>query len=312
MAFNIGASLVAPLIFGLVIFPMFPARDPLAYRVIGILCGAISIPPFLIAFWGTEEKEEFQEESPPPIWESMRYVMRNVAFRYTLAIRVLSWMPVVIAQAIFAYFLLYWTGMTEDQASIVQGVILITALPSLPVILWLSRKLEKKTAYIIAAASWAVVMFSILFIPQGAQVPIYAVAALAGFGVAAAHLLPRAMDPDVLEVDEMMSGLRQEGAYTGVAVFVDKLGRSIILALLPLVLSLAGYIQPTPDNPTPPQPTSALTALRILISIFPTALLIASIIVAQRYPITRKRYTRIHRRLLRKRLRRQQTAEIHE
>lgn len=303
MAFNIGASLAAPLLFGLVIFPMFPARDPRAFRVIGLICGAISIPPFLIAFLATRERSEFQEESALPLWNSLRFVLRNVAFRYTLAIRILSWMPVVIAQAIFAYFLIYWTGMTEDETSLVQAAIMVVALLCLPLVLWLARRLEKKTAYIIAAASWAVVMLAILLVPQGAKAPAYVIAALAGFGVSAAHLLPRAMEPDVLEVDELMSGRRQEGAYTGVAVFVDKLARALILGLLPAVLYWSGYVQPTAADPVPPQPASALRALQLLISILPALLLAVSILVAQRYPITRQRYAEIHQKLVARRLR---------
>ena len=303
MAFNIGASLAVPLRFGLVVFPMFPARDPRAFRVIGFICGAISIPPFLIAFLATRERPEFQEESALPLSKSLRFVLRNVAFRYTLAIRILSWMPVVIAQAVFAYFLIYWTGMTEDETSVVQGVILATALLFLPIVLWLSRRLEKKTAYVIAAASWTVVMLAILLVPQGARIPAYAIAALAGFGVSAAHLLPRAMEPDVLEVDELMSGRRQEGAYAGVAVFVDKLARALILGLLPTVLYWSGYVQPTALDPLPSQPASALRALQLLMSVLPALLLTASILVARRYPITRGRYAEMRQKLVARRLR---------
>ena len=301
MAFNIGASLAVPLLLGLVIFPRFPDRDPRAFLTVGLLFGALSIPPFLSVFFGTRERPEFQAESPPPLWESFRFVLRNYAFRYTLTIRILSWMPVVVAQGVFAYFLIYWTGMTEDETSLVQGTIMLVAFLCLPLVLWLSRRFEKKTAYIIAASTWTVVMLGILLVPQQVKWPAYLIAALAGFGVSAAHLMPRAMDPDVLEVDELMSGRRQEGAYTGVAVFVDKLARAAILALLPAVLRWTGYVQPTAADPTPAQPASALTGLRLLISVLPAALLVVSILVAWRYPITRSRFAEMRRELARRR-----------
>lgn len=306
MAVNITASLATPLILGLVIFPMFPERDPSAYLTIGILCGAISVPPLIATFFGTRERPSFQAQEPLPLGETLRFVVRNVALRYTLAIRILSWMPVVIAQSVFAYFLIYWTGMTEDETSMVQGVIMAVALICLPVILWLAKRFEKKTAYIIAAASWAVVMLSIALVPQGVKPPAYLIAALAGFGVSAAHLLPRAMEPDVLEVDELMSGRRQEGAYSGIAVFVDKLARAAVLALLPAVLGWAGYVQPPSGNVTVAQPQSALTAMRILLSVVPAVLLVISTVVAWRYPITRKRYARIRLRIARRRARQQE------
>jgi len=301
MAVSIAAGLAAPLLFGLVIFPMFPDRDPRAYQTIGLICGASFIPPLLIAFLGTRERPEFQQESALPLREAVRFVLRNVPFRYALAISILSWMPVVIAQAVFAYYFIYWTGMTENETSLVQVAILGLALLFLPVVLWLARRLEKKTAYIVAAATWAVVMLTILWIPQGAKVLAAVLASLSGFGVAAAHLLPSAMMPDVLEVDQLMSGRRQEGIYMGVTVFVGRLAQAVVLALLPIALRWSGYVQPTPQNPTPSQPGSALNALRLLLAILPATLLAASIVVARAYPLTRKRHAEIRRELERRR-----------
>jgi len=301
MAFNIAASLITPVVFSLLIFPRFPERDPRAFLIIGLICGAISVPPFLAAFFAARERPDFQEEAALPLMRSIRFVMRNVVFRYTVAIRVLSWMPVVIAQAVFAYFLIYWSGMTQDETSLTQGVILAAAFLCLPLVYWLCRRFEKKAAYMIAAATWAVVMLSIILVPQGVKWAAYLVAALAGLGVSAAHVIPRALDTDVLEVDEVVSGIRQEGAYAGVTVFIDKLARSVVLALLPAVLSWTGYVQPTLANSAPVQPLSALTSMRVMISFFPAALLVISIVVAWNYPITRRRYARIRKGLERRR-----------
>ncbi len=195
---------------------------------------------------------------------------------------------------------MYWTGLTEDETSLLQGIILAVALVFLPVVLWLARRFEKKTAYIIAGASWTLVMLAIWPVPPQARAPIYVLAALAGFGVAAAHLIPSAMDPDVLEADELMSGRRQEGAYTGVTVFVHKLAQAAVLALLPAALRWSGYVQPSAINPLPSQPASALTALRLLVSILPALLLAVSIVVAWFYPITRQRYTEMRQELARR------------
>ena len=301
MAFNIGISLIAPVAFSLLIFPRFAARDPQAFLIIGLITGAISVPPFLIAFFAVRERSDFQEEAALPLKQSVRCVVRNRVFHYTMAIRVLSWMPVVIAQAVFAYFLIYWAGMSQDETSLTQAVIMLAAFLCLPLVFWLCRRFEKKTAYIISAATWAVVMLSIILVPQNTKWAAYLVAALAGLGVSAAHVIPRAMDTDVLEIDEVVSGSRQEGAYAGVTVFGDKRARSVVLALLPAILSWTGYVQPTPANPAPVQPLSALTSMRFMISFLPAVLLVISIVVAWNYPITRRRHARIRKGLERRR-----------
>ncbi|MBN1260475.1 MAG: MFS transporter [Anaerolineae bacterium] len=297
MAVSIGAGLLAPLLLGLVIFPMFPDRSPVAYQTIGFASGAAFIPPILIAFFGTRERPEFQIAGALPFRESLGYVARNRAFRYTILLRLLSWMPVVIVQGVFAYYLIYWTGMSEDETSIAQGIILGAAFVTLPVVVWLSRRFEKKLSYIIATTSWALIMIAIFLIPQGAKLPAYVLGALAGFGVAAAHVIPSAMSPDVMEVDELMSGHRQEGAYAGLEVFIDKLARMLVLAILPAILRAAHYIQPSEANPFPSQPASALQALRILVSFVPAILLLASLVVAWYYPLTRSRYQEIQQEL---------------
>ena len=153
----------------------------------------------------------------------------------------------------------------------------------------------------IAMGSWAVVMVAIFWIPQGVKLPIYILGALAGFGVSAAHVLPQAMSPDAMEVDEMMSGTRQEGAYAGVMVFIDKLARMIALSILPLVLRWTSYVQPTDANPMPAQPDSALMALRVLVSFAPALLLLASMPVARAHPMTRARHSEITAELMARR-----------
>jgi glycoside/pentoside/hexuronide:cation symporter, GPH family len=293
MAVSIAAGLLAPLVIGLVIFPMFPPRAPAAYRTIGFVSGMTFIPPLLIAFAGTRERDVFRRAAPPPIKETIGYVFRNRVFRSIVALRLLSWVPVMIVQAVFAYYLIYWTGMTEDETSLVQGAILAAAFLFLPLVVYLSKRMEKQRAYVIAMESWAIVMAAIFWVPRGAKFPVYILGALAGFGVSAAHVLPQAMSPDALEVDELMSGTRQEGAYAGVMVFVDKLARMIALSTLPLVLRWADYVQPTDAEPLPAQPDSALLALRVLVSFAPAALLLLSVPVARAHPMTRARHREI-------------------
>lgn len=297
MVVTIAAGVLVPVLFGVVIFPMFPDRDPRSYQTLGVICGISFIPAYLTTFFGTRERPGFQQENAPPLGETAQHMLRNKPFRYTLAIYVLGWMPVTIAQALFAYYFIYWIGMNENEVSLVQGLIMTMAWLLLPIVLWMAQRLEKKSAYIIAAGSWAVIMLATLMVPEGAKPPAYILCALSGFGIAAIHLLPSAMLPDALEVDELTSGRRQEGAYAGVTVFAGKLGQMAVLALLPMVLRWSGYNQPGPEDPNPTQPVLALLTLRLLISIMPALLLGASMMVAWLYPLTRQRHAEIRREL---------------
>jgi GPH family glycoside/pentoside/hexuronide:cation symporter len=295
MFVSIVAGLLAALIFGLFVFPAF--SDPqTAFLVIGISCGISFIPTVLATFFGTRERAEFRAVETVSFLESLRFLVRNREWRHIVAIRLLSWLPVDIASTVFAYLLIYWSGMTEGEASIMQALILASATLFLPLVLWMARRLEKKNAYIIATASWVVFMLAILLIPQGAKLPVYIVAIGAGLGVSSAHVLPNAMSPDVLEVDELMSGERQEGIYSGINVFVRKLSTMLVIFLTGLVLKWSGYVENAPQ-----QTPQTLTAIRLIISVLPAIVLLASIVIAWRYSLTRQRHAEIQEELRQRR-----------
>jgi GPH family glycoside/pentoside/hexuronide:cation symporter len=262
----------------------------------GLACAGLFVPTTLIAYFGTRERPEFQIEPPPHPLEGLRFVMRNREWWYTLGMRIASWMPVDIASAVFAYYLIYWIGMDEVGASLVQAVILASATLCLPLILWMSRRWEKKVAFIVSIASWAVVMLGTLFVPRGAVPLAYLVAFLVGPGVSAAHVLPTAMGADALEVDELESGKRQEGVYAGFEVFVRKLSTKLVLAGVGPVLAWSGYAENAAQ-----QTPQALTAIRVTIAVVPAVILAGAVVVAWAYPLTRTRHQEIQAELARRR-----------
>jgi GPH family glycoside/pentoside/hexuronide:cation symporter len=288
MAVSIGGGLLAALLFALVIFPRFPEGDPSAFLTVGVVSGVIFVPPLLVTFFSTRERSEVQNTEAPSPMDGLRFVLRNRPWRYTLGMSLLSWMPVDIAAALFPYFLIYWIGMSEGDSNIVLFVILQSALLFLPLVLWLAQRLEKKTAFILATAFWIVVQLGILLVPRGAQLAAYLVAFAAGFGVSSAHVLPNAMMPDVLEVDELASGRRQEGVYAGFSVFVRKLSTGLVLSVLGPSVAWSGYVEGATE-----QSAKALTTIWLLIALLPALLLAAATVVARAYPITRERHAEV-------------------
>jgi GPH family glycoside/pentoside/hexuronide:cation symporter len=294
MFISIVAGLVTAIGFSLVLDATPDERT--AFWVMGLLSSALFVVTILVTFFGTHERISFQALTPARPLESLRFVLRNRDWWYTLGMRIMSWIPVDVASAVFAYFLIYWIGMQTMEASLVQAVLLGSAALSMPVIVWMTRRWEKKTAFIIATASWAVVMLVLLFIPRGARHLVYPIAVLVGPGVAAAHALPTAMSADTLDVDELNSGKRQEGIYAGFEVFIRKLSTKLVLAGIGPVLAWAGYVEGA-ERQTP----QTLTAIRLLIALVPAIVLFGAIAVAWRYPLTRKRHHDIQAELAQRR-----------
>ena len=104
------------------------------------------------------------------------------------------------------------------------------------------------------------------------------------------------MAPDVLEVDELTSGRRQEGIYAGFSVFVRKLSTGLVLSIIGPALAWSGYMEDAVR-----QPPRTLTTIRLLIALLPAALLAASILIARAYPITRQRHAEVQAELAHRR-----------
>ena len=93
-------------------------------------------------------------------------------------------------------------------------------------------------------------------------------------------------------MDELASGTRQEGIYSGFTVLARKLSTGIVLALVGPVLAWSGYSEGLET-----QSPAALTAIRLLITLLPAALLITVCVVAWFYPLTRQRHIAIQQEL---------------
>jgi GPH family glycoside/pentoside/hexuronide:cation symporter len=106
------------------------------------------------------------------------------------------------------------------------------------------------------------------------------------------------MAPDVLEVDELTSGRRQEGIYAGFSVFVRKLSTGLVLSIIGPALAWSGYVESAAE-----QTTSVLTTIRLLMAILPATLLAASTLIAWAYPITRQRHAELQAELAHRRTR---------
>ena len=224
----------------------------------------------------------------------------------------LNWITFDLVALLLPFYLLYWIGRGDMRASVnlfgismplesaVFALLLVTATAVLPFWLWLSRRLGKHIAYIIGMVFWAAVQIGIFLVQPGQITLVLWMAFLAGLSVSAAHVLPDAMFPDVIEWDELRTGRRQEGIYYGVKNFIRKLTGALAIFLALQVLGWFGYQSPPEGAKVFMQPPTTLVAIRLLIGPVGAVLLFSAVITTWFYPLTRVRHARI-RSLLEKR-----------
>jgi GPH family glycoside/pentoside/hexuronide:cation symporter len=281
MAFSIIGSLVAFVVPLIIIGKMHPENAPRVFMM-GWIFGAISAIPPLLTFFGTREKPEYYAQSQPRIRESLKAVWKNRPFLFAAGIFLFTWTAIDIIQAFLLYFFKYRMNM-ESQSDLILGTIFIVALLVLPFWDWISRKTDKRKAYIGGMVFLSAVMCTLIFISPAMGLPaVLTLAAFAGIGVSAVHVLTWAIIPDAIEVDELSTGQRHEGIFYSLVSLFKKIASSVAIPLTLLVLDWSGYV----SNAVIQKP-SAILAIRVLIGPVPSVLLLAGIAFAAFYPLNR-------------------------
>jgi len=174
-------------------------------------------------------------------------------------------------------------------SDLIMGTIFIVAIFALPFWEWTSRKLNKRLAYAIGIAFWAVVQIVLINLNSSSPLPqIFLLCGLAGIGVSAAHVLPWSIIPDAIEWDEYQTGERHEGMFYSLITLTQKIASSIAIPLTALFLDMAHY---APNSSV--QPESALLGIRILTGPIPAVLLLIGIGFAIKYPLSREEFNHV-------------------
>jgi len=309
--FNLLASLVTAVAAPAIIDAALAAglNQQQGYLIVAGIFGGLAAIPFLLIFAVVRERYGSADRPQEIVTfgQTVRTAWANVPFRFATLIYMLNWITFDLVALVLPFYLLYWIahgnmlasvpmlGVSLPLESAVFALLLVTATAALPFWLWLSHRLGKHIAYIIGMVFWAGVQIGI-YLVQPMQIHLVLwMAFLAGLSVSAAHVLPDAMFPDVIEWDELRTGRRQEGIYYGVKNFVRKLTGALAIFIALQVLGWFGYRTPPEGATTFVQSPITLTAIRVLIGPTGAVLLFSAVITTWFYPLTRQRHARIRR-----------------
>ncbi|WP_071516101.1 MFS transporter [Geitlerinema sp. PCC 9228] len=276
------------------------------YFTIGAAFGLFSIIPLYWCVWGTKARaDQMQATHQPaeqptsiPLKKQLQIAFTNRPFLFVIGIYLFSWLAVQITATTLKYYVNSWMGLSDTSFYTVAVTVQGTAMVMLSVWSPLSRKLGKKTVYYMGIAMWVIAQGGLFFLQPGQVFLMYMLAVMAGLGVSTAYLIPWSMLPDVIELDELNTGQRREGVFYAFMVVLQKMGLALGLFLVGQALDLAGYVEGTAvDAASVQQPDSALLVIRLAIGPVPTLCLIAGMVLAYFYPITKEKHEEILLRL---------------
>jgi GPH family glycoside/pentoside/hexuronide:cation symporter len=257
------------------------------FALLGVVLGILSMIPPLIVFRITTEKPANKLPEPLSMKQALMQTLGNQPFRMVMGLYLLSWTTASILAAILVYYANYYLKV-PDQANYFVLIAEGCAILFIPLWVWVSKRLDKRRAFIWGSLSWIVVLLAIFSLNSDQLILAYILAALSGSGIATAYVIPWSMVPDVVEYDQLRTGQRSEGSYYAFASFFQKLATGAALWGMGMALAMTNYIVPDTSSTLTSQSEEAINAIRFFIGPVPALLLIFAIFFAWRYPISRE------------------------
>lgn len=284
MFFSILGGLISFVLPMMIIGQMSPGNAGNVF-VMGVVFGIASALPLLLVFFGTREKPYFTHLERPRLMDSLKAALKNRPFVFSAVIYLFTWTSMAIIEANLLFYIKY-VVQRENMSEVIMATIFVTAIISLPLWDWASKKFNKRLAYIYGIAFWAVVQILLITVSASSSLfYLLSLCVLAGIGVGAAHVLPWSIIPDAIEVDELKTGERHEGMFYSLVTLASKVANSIAVPLALAVLDISGYI---PNATT--QPASTITGIRLVVGPIPALLSVGGIVFAILYPLSRQEH----------------------
>lgn len=275
------------------------------YRGMGIAFGLWLAAPWFLVFATTYERFAGGMYRPTPrnenasgqaanseIVSGLKALITHRSYQKLVGTYLFARMAVDLVGSIFAFYFAYWLARPSDLPSTL-AMLLVCVVISLPLWLKISRHMGKRTLFLCGVCWWIAILILLFFAtPEWPRWAIYALAAASGAGYAVADMMPWSMLGDVIDEDELNSGERREGLYSGVFTFVRKLGGGLAVFLIGLTLGWTSFVEGSAT-----QPDSAIFAIRGLASLAPAVLLGIAALVAASYPLSAEAHAEILRQI---------------
>jgi GPH family glycoside/pentoside/hexuronide:cation symporter len=158
---------------------------------------------------------------------SLKAALGNYNFRLFLFADFSYFLAIAIISSGMLYYLKVLLGLEEAMGSSVFGLMIVVSLLFYPLIVNISRRIQKKWLVSFALVFLGVIFLAIFFLgnlPFPPRAQIYLFALLASLPVAILGIIPYAIIAEIAQLDSLKTGLAKEGMYFAVRNFFYKLG----------------------------------------------------------------------------------------
>jgi len=264
------------------------------YLTNGIVTSVIvGITMFIFIKWGAKERPEFKMDSQHDFsfFQGLKYAFKNKGFLlYTALFFLYEYVLLVLATAV-PLFALEVLGIDDTfLTALLLGAMFIVGI--LTVIIWnkLSLKIGSKKAYGISIIIYLISTIPLLFVENFSSALVTVIFMGVGFGGMLYFVY--LIIADVIDEDELKTGVRREGTFFGITNFFMRLSMILSIVTVGLVFEGTGWSEYTPIVGV-----NIKLGLKLLVFMFPAIALIISLVCLYFYPFPKSRVEEITKQL---------------
>ncbi len=282
--FTIIGLIFAFILPGLIISSYTDPNSLPQFQMFGIIAGIIVVICSLIfIIFGPKERTEFKEDYKNAfgLFKTIKYCFKSKSFRWYIIAETCVWFVYGMLPTIVP---LYAQNVLNMETGILTSVLLATTFLSATLFmtfLWkpLVRKIGNRKAWIISFIIWILSLSGTLFIWEfiGGLIVFF----LIGIGLSGSFFIIDLVVADIVDEDEIATGIRREAGYYGVNAFVLRFSNVLVILAIGIVFSGTewggGYV-PNPG-------IDVIIGLKILMFALPAIALVIAALAIYKYPL---------------------------
>ena len=261
-----------------------PAGERLKFFWIAVIYAPLLIGTCIWCVYRIRERPLSLAAAPAPA-ASWRAVWENRPFLILLTAYTISAIGSNLPATLILFYVAY--VLESSRADLFLLLYLVTGVVLLPAWIALARRIGKKNAWLLAMIINTGVFIGVFFLGPGDELLYGLLVVGSGLGFGASLALPSAIQADVIDYDELLTGQRREGRYIGLWSIAKKLAAAVGVGTGLAVLGTAGYV------PNAEQPAEVIWSLRVLYALVPCLCNIVAIIVIWSFPLDARAHREI-------------------
>ena len=265
---------------------------------VGIACTLFAMVPALFIKTKSSVNEDYKELTVKSVLGSFGEIFAGIKAAFSIpAFRKICFATFLIYNsfntvASFSFFIIVWYLFKGDAGAAglwptLFGCVgaLFTTFMVIPIITRMSKAMGKKKAFMMgqAISLLGYIMLWFFMVPGKPYMFLYALPFFS-FGIGSLFTIMMSMTADVIDLDELNTGLRREGQLGAIYWWMVKVGFAFAGGLAGLFMWLVGF-----DSEASVQTDSAITGLRLIFSGFPMVGTLLAMWIMSRYSVDEKK-----------------------